>query len=309
MKKRTPRRLLLVTPTLMLLGVTQPAAAGDSKLVGGSFCRLTGSINGDVGAADGQPVDDGLLNATTSTRRVACPLVRDSTDEPFTAVFARVLDSTPGVATPFTPRCRMNWLTSSGAHDMSDWVVHDNPSSNSSFTFDSISVIDEVDVPLDGSASVGCDLGAFDTIVGLRWEEDAAAASNDKKVIAGSACYSQSFPTSMIQGTAAGQGWYQASSSPDNWVDCPILRDKWNQEVLGVWVRLDLATTGLEASCMLTSNGVSSFDASEPGTRTSDGSISLDMSTIDHLSGGSYSVSCNLPPNARILSVRWDEAQ
>ncbi len=77
MKRRTPGRLLLMTPTLMLLGVTQPAAAGDSKLTGGSFCRLTRSTVADVGAADGSPVgDEELLNATTSMRRVACPRSR-----------------------------------------------------------------------------------------------------------------------------------------------------------------------------------------------------------------------------------------
>ncbi len=53
-------------------------------------------------------------------------------------------------------------------------------------------------------------------------------------------------------------------------------------------MRVDPATTGPEASCTLIAKGVSSFEASEPGTRTSDGSIPLDMSTIDHISGGSY---------------------
>lgn len=291
--------------TLTLLAVSQHAAAGDSKLVSGSFCRMAGSTNPNVGPSDGQPVGDGLVNGTTSVRTVACPLVRDSTNEPFTAVFARVLDTTSGLAPAFTPICRMNWLTSSGDHDFSDWVPHGNPSSGASFKFDSISVIDELDVPLDGSANITCLLGAFDVLVGMRSEEDPATASNDKKVVAGNACYDGG---SSTPGSVAGQGWFQASSSPnDNFAECPILRDTVSQEVLDVWVRVDLATTGQEASCRLAINGVNDSDVSEPASRTTDGSIHFNADDIDHISGGSYSVSCILPPSARVLSVRWDE--
>jgi hypothetical protein len=88
-----------------------------------------------------------------------------------------------------------------------------------------------------------------------------------------------------------------------------MLRDTWSQEVLGVWVRLDLATTGQEASCWLVARGVNSFDFSEEASRTTDGSIPFNADDIDHISGGSYSVMCRLPASARVLSVRWDEQQ
>ncbi|HEY3500847.1 MAG TPA: hypothetical protein VGK73_39415 [Polyangiaceae bacterium] len=312
MRKPT-REFFFLAVTVTLACVARPASAGDSKLVGGSFCRKVGSANTNVAVSDTQGDADGLLNGTASPERVACPLVRDSADEAFTAVFARLVDRTPPGKAPYAPRCRMHGLSSNGTRDSSEWVPHGNPTSGSAPHFDSLSVVDEFDVALNGSASVECDLGGFDTILGLRWEEDTATASNDIKVVAGNACYSTDYLSTTL-GTAHAYGYFDVPTLPFDqhvFAQCPIVRDNSSEPLLGAWVRI-VVPAGETGSCWLETRSVNgeTFGNTDwalvPDEGT--GSIYLDPDDVTaHFSQGAYWVACAMPDNSRILSIRTDE--
>jgi hypothetical protein len=292
---------------LALVGVARPASAGDDKLAGGSLCRQIGTETTGVGAARFAGYQDGLLNATLLKQQVACPLLRDSGDQPFTLLFVRALDTIVGGGATNVPRCKVMGLSADGGSlEESDWEQHSNPSAAGMHEFDSLSLIDDFDPGLNGSASVFCELGAFDTILSLRWEEDSTSISSDTKILPGTACRS-------LGGFAHGAGWHNAPQGAEVRAECPIVRDNSSAELEGAWVRLDLIGSGVEASCRLRTRSVtgSSFGVSdwEDHTSEDDGSsVFLDGEDMSaHVPQGAYWVECDLPGNGRVLSVRWDE--
>lgn len=154
--RRQAPKFLFSAPMLALVGIAEPAAAGDSKLVGGSVCRRVGPGTAEVASANFGGILDGLQNATLAKQTVACPLVRDSGDEPFTDMYVRILDTIVAGGSTIVPRCRVNGLSADGdTLTSSAWVTHGNPSSGGLYEFDGISVVDEFDVELNGSA-VSC---------------------------------------------------------------------------------------------------------------------------------------------------------
>jgi hypothetical protein len=250
-----------------------------------------------------------VVNATLQKQSVACPLVRDSGDQPFTAMFVRALDTKVGGGDSSIPRCKMMALNSDGSLDESAWAPHGNPSAAGIHEFDSLSVVDEFDPGLNGSASILCELGAFDSILGMRWEEDSTSISADNKIIPGSACYS--FGSVTPAGWAHGAGWFNATQAGSR-AECPIVRDESAADLHGAWVRLALLSAADEASCRLNTRAVtgSSFGNTgwEEHTGADGSSLYLDGDDMSaHFSNAAYWVECDLPSGGRLLSLRWAE--
>ncbi len=143
---------------LALVGASERASANIAHVTPGSICK---AFNGNKNLAASS--SGWLVNGTTSTQYVQCPIMREHPDDDIEQIFIRILDSNDS---SYLPTCSANTLSNDGTvYSSTPPAEHDNPGGHDSLSID----VSDFSMPdSKGAASITCRLGRSDAILNIR---------------------------------------------------------------------------------------------------------------------------------------------